>query len=204
MQRSGAASPSRLSDQETLLKRSGLAARGNRAVVRMPDARVPLRFSSLMETHLEAALARLPVALASLSERETPIIDECVGPLPQELRRAPLHDIIYQKPKLPGDRHLPGMMGRPRKPKGLHYLAHMTLEPHGIILDSAVPPADISDHEPYVGCIGETQSVMKSMRLRLTPDTTTPRSIKVLRTSLRMCTAAQQDLCRPLPTGRKT
>lgn len=47
-----------------------------------------------------------------------------------------------------------GKLGRPGKPHGPHYLAHMTIEPtHGIILDADVTPADVCDHEPYVDCI---------------------------------------------------
>jgi transposase len=47
-----------------------------------------------------------------------------------------------------------GKLGRPGKPEGPHYLAHVTIDPtHGIILDTDVTPADICDHEPYVECV---------------------------------------------------
>jgi len=43
-----------------------------------------------------------------------------------------------------------GMMNRPGKPKGFHYLNHMTLDTaHGIIVDAYVTPGNVNDHEPY-------------------------------------------------------
>lgn len=43
-----------------------------------------------------------------------------------------------------------GMMSRPGKPSGFHYLNHMTLDTaHGIILDAHVTPGNVNDHEPY-------------------------------------------------------
>ena len=47
-----------------------------------------------------------------------------------------------------------GILGRPGKPPGFHYLAHVTVEPsHGIIVDAKATAANIADHEPYVECI---------------------------------------------------
>lgn len=51
-----------------------------------------------------------------------------------------------------------GILGRPGKPSGFHYLAHVTVEPsHGIIVDAKATAANISDHEPYVECIRRTK-----------------------------------------------
>jgi transposase len=47
-----------------------------------------------------------------------------------------------------------GMLARPGKPHGFHYLAHVTVETsHGVILDIEPTAASINDHEPYAGCI---------------------------------------------------
>ena len=44
-----------------------------------------------------------------------------------------------------------GHMNRPGKPVGPHYLSHQTLDTdHGIILDVAVTPGDVSDAVPYL------------------------------------------------------
>lgn len=51
-----------------------------------------------------------------------------------------------------------GILGRPGKPSGFHYLAHVTVEPtHGIVVDAIATPANQSDHEPYVGSIRRTK-----------------------------------------------
>lgn len=51
-----------------------------------------------------------------------------------------------------------GLLNRPGKPKGFHYLAHITVEPtHGIILDAVATPANVTDHMPYVACIRRTK-----------------------------------------------
>lgn len=51
-----------------------------------------------------------------------------------------------------------GILGRPGKPSGFHYLAHVTVEPsHGIIVDAKATAANIADHEPYVECIQRTK-----------------------------------------------
>lgn len=51
-----------------------------------------------------------------------------------------------------------GVLGRPGKPSGFHYLAHVTVEPsHGIVVDAMATAANLSDHEPYVGCIRRTK-----------------------------------------------
>jgi transposase len=44
-----------------------------------------------------------------------------------------------------------GMLHRPGKPRGFHYLGHVTLDAaHGIILDTFVTPGNVNDHEPYI------------------------------------------------------
>lgn len=44
-----------------------------------------------------------------------------------------------------------GMLNRPGKPGGFHYLNHMTLDTaHGVILDVHVTAGNVNDHEPYV------------------------------------------------------
>jgi len=51
-----------------------------------------------------------------------------------------------------------GILGRPGKPSGFHYLAHVTVEPtHGIIVDAIATAANQSDHESYVACIRRTK-----------------------------------------------
>jgi IS5 family transposase len=43
-----------------------------------------------------------------------------------------------------------GMLSRPNKPRGFHYLAHTSVDTkHGIITDIHVTPANINDHEPF-------------------------------------------------------
>lgn len=50
------------------------------------------------------------------------------------------------------------ILGRPGKPHGFHFLAHVTIEPsHGIIVDAKATAANLSDHEPYVECIRRTK-----------------------------------------------
>lgn len=47
-----------------------------------------------------------------------------------------------------------GILGRPGKPYGFHFLAHLTVDPsHGIILDAETTPADTADSTPYIECI---------------------------------------------------
>lgn len=44
-----------------------------------------------------------------------------------------------------------GLLGRPSKPKGFHYLAHTTVDTaYGIITDIHVTQGNLNDHEPYV------------------------------------------------------
>lgn len=44
-----------------------------------------------------------------------------------------------------------GMLSRPGKPGGFHYLGHVTLDTsHGIILDAFATPGNVNDHEPYI------------------------------------------------------
>ncbi|PEB73237.1 hypothetical protein COM89_23250 [Bacillus thuringiensis] len=43
-----------------------------------------------------------------------------------------------------------GLLGRPNKPKGFHYLAHTIVDTtHGIITDIRVTQGNINDHEPF-------------------------------------------------------
>ena len=54
------------------------------------------------------------------------------------------------------------LLGRPGKPSGFHFLAHVTVEPtHGIIVDAMATAANLSDHEPYVECIRRTMTRTK-------------------------------------------
>ena len=47
-----------------------------------------------------------------------------------------------------------GLMGRPGKPGGFHYLAHMAVNPtHGVILSVVTTPGNTNDHEACVECI---------------------------------------------------
>jgi len=51
-----------------------------------------------------------------------------------------------------------GILGRPGKPSGFHYLAHVTVEPsHGIVVDALATAANQADHESCVGCIRRTK-----------------------------------------------
>ncbi|TLN01369.1 IS1182 family transposase, partial [bacterium] len=44
-----------------------------------------------------------------------------------------------------------GYMNRPNKPKGFHYLNHMSIDTeNGIITDVHVTPGNVNDHEPYI------------------------------------------------------
>ena len=44
-----------------------------------------------------------------------------------------------------------GMLNRPGKPKGPHYLSHQSIDPaHGIIVDAAVTPGSANDSTPYL------------------------------------------------------
>lgn len=43
-----------------------------------------------------------------------------------------------------------GMLRRPGKPEGMHYLSHQSLDAaHGIVVDVAVTPGNANDSEPY-------------------------------------------------------
>lgn len=47
-----------------------------------------------------------------------------------------------------------GMLRRPGKPEGMHYLSHQSLDAaHGIVVDVAVTPENSNDSEPYLGRI---------------------------------------------------
>jgi len=47
-----------------------------------------------------------------------------------------------------------GMLGRPGKPAGFHFLAHMAVNPaHGVILSVVATPGNVNDHEACVECI---------------------------------------------------
>lgn len=44
-----------------------------------------------------------------------------------------------------------GMLRRPGKPEGMHYLSHQSLDAaHGIVVDVAVTPGNVGDSEPYL------------------------------------------------------
>lgn len=44
-----------------------------------------------------------------------------------------------------------GLMSRPGKPGGFHYLGHASIDPkHGIITDMHVTPGNVNDHQPYI------------------------------------------------------
>ena len=44
-----------------------------------------------------------------------------------------------------------GMMHRPGKPEGMHYLNHQSIDAaNGMIVDVAVTPGDVSDSVPYL------------------------------------------------------
>ncbi len=47
-----------------------------------------------------------------------------------------------------------GMLQRPGKPEGMHYLDHQSVDAaHGIVVDVAVTPGNANDSEPYLGRI---------------------------------------------------
>lgn len=47
-----------------------------------------------------------------------------------------------------------GMLRRPGKPEGMHYLSHQSVDAaHGIMVDVAVTPGNANDSEPYLGRI---------------------------------------------------
>lgn len=44
-----------------------------------------------------------------------------------------------------------GMMHRPGKPEGMHYLSHQSIDAaNGMIVDVAITPGDVSDSVPYL------------------------------------------------------
>lgn len=44
-----------------------------------------------------------------------------------------------------------GMLRRPGKPEGMHYLSHQSVDAaHGIVVDVAVTPGNVNDSEPYL------------------------------------------------------
>ena len=47
-----------------------------------------------------------------------------------------------------------GLLGRPGKPDGMHYLSHQSVDAaHGIVVDVAVTPGNTNDSQPYLGRI---------------------------------------------------
>jgi transposase len=52
-----------------------------------------------------------------------------------------------------------GLLNRPGKPSGFHYLSHTTLDSmHGVILDVHVTAGNVNDHEPYVQRISRVKA----------------------------------------------
>jgi len=51
-----------------------------------------------------------------------------------------------------------GYLSRPGKPSGMHYLSHQSLDAkHGVIVDVAVTPGNVTDHVPYLDRIDYMQ-----------------------------------------------
>lgn len=56
-----------------------------------------------------------------------------------------------------------GLLGRPGKPDGMHYLSHQSVDAaHGIVVDVAVTPGNTNDSEPYLERI---EYMRKELRL---------------------------------------
>ena len=69
---------------------------------------------------------------------------------PQRKRRRPEEKVMVEKTVSATDPDA-GMMHRPGKPEGMHYLSHQSIDAaNGMIVDVAVTPGDVSDSVPYL------------------------------------------------------
>ncbi|WP_158607027.1 IS1182 family transposase [Paenibacillus ginsengarvi] len=81
------------------------------------------------------------------AEREAEGKKKC-GPVKQDRPDAVNQTEVTQSQTDPGA----GLMNRPKKPVGFHYLGHTSIDTaHGIITDIYVTPGNVNDHEPYGG-----------------------------------------------------
>ncbi len=69
---------------------------------------------------------------------------------PQRKARAKKEPVLREKTVCATDPDA-GMLNRPGKPSGPHYLSHQSIDPsHGIIVDAAVTSGSANDSEPYL------------------------------------------------------
>lgn len=69
---------------------------------------------------------------------------------PQRKGRAKKEPVLWEKTICATDPDA-GMLSRPGKPSGPHYLSHQSIDPsHGIIVDTAVTPGSTNDSVPYL------------------------------------------------------
>lgn len=81
------------------------------------------------------------------AEREAEGKKKC-GPVKQDRPDSVIQTEVTQSPTDPEA----GLMNRPKKPVGFHYLGHTSIDAaHGIITDIYVTPGNVNDHEPYGG-----------------------------------------------------
>ena len=91
--------------------------------------------------------------LDTYEEQERGRLEKMGTTKPQRKRRRPEEKVMVEKTISTTDPDA-GMMHRPGKPEGMHYLSHQNINAaNGIIVDVAVTPGDVSDSVPYLECI---------------------------------------------------
>ena len=88
--------------------------------------------------------------LDAYEEQERSRLEEMGMIKPQRKRRRPEGKVMVEKTVSTTDPDA-GMMHRPGKPEGMHYLSHQSIDAaNGMIVDVAVTPGDVSDSVPYL------------------------------------------------------
>lgn len=88
--------------------------------------------------------------LDAYEEQERSCLEEMGMIKPQRKRRRPEEKVMVEKTVSATDPDA-GMMHRPGKPEGMHYLSHQSIDAaNGMIVDVAVTPGDVSDSVPYL------------------------------------------------------
>lgn len=87
------------------------------------------------------------------AEEERRTLEQAGKIRPQRKARAKKGSILQEKTVNSTDPDA-GMLHRPGKPGGLHYLSHESIDPiSGIIMDVAVTPGNVNDSEPFLSRI---------------------------------------------------
>ena len=88
--------------------------------------------------------------LDAYEEQERSRLEEMGMIKPQRKRRRPEGKVMVEKTVSTTDPDA-GMMHRPGKPEGMHYLSHQSIDAaNGMIVDVAVTLGDVSDSVPYL------------------------------------------------------